>query len=66
MTKKEQAAIDRRIDVAYRNKCCGIAIDLMDIPKIFKVGRELIAAGADDAALAEGIHTFVKSISKAT
>ena len=60
--KKATALIDSRIERAYRAQCCNIQINLMDIPKVFKVGRDLIATGADDAALADGVRAYVETI----
>jgi len=55
---------EKRIDAAYRKRCCNIQVDVMDIGKVFKLGHELIAQGADDEALAAGIHTYVQTIAK--
>lgn len=60
-TKAEKQA-EKRIDVAYRSTCSGIAINIMDIGKIFAEGQKLIATGVDDAALAVGIRAFVDTI----
>lgn len=62
-TKQEKAA-DKRIDAAYRATCCNISIDIFDISKVFATGRKLIAEGADDAALRDGIRKFVETIRK--
>lgn len=59
---KAEKQIDRRINAAYYATCTGIQIDIMDIGKVFDRGRELIAGGADDNALADGIRAFVETI----
>lgn len=60
-TKAEKQA-DKRIGAAFNARCSGIQIDIMDISKIYKHGQALIAAGADDAALGDGIFAFVQTI----
>lgn len=57
--KKEN---DKRIDLAYRATCCGIQVNMLDIPKIFQRGHELIATGADQQGLESGIKSYVESI----
>jgi hypothetical protein len=64
LTKKQQKINDARIDSAYRARCFGIQINLMDIPKVFKVGEAAIAEGADDATLADRVHAYVLTIAK--
>jgi hypothetical protein len=63
-TKAQRAEklIDKRIDAAYRATCSGVAINIMDITKVFAKGRELIATGVDDAALGVGLRAFVDTI----
>ena len=60
--KRRQQEIDRRIDHAFRTRCNGIPVPMLSISKIFDHGRQLIAQGADDAALADGIAAFVETI----
>ena len=62
MTKKEKKAIDAKIDRAYRENCCGIQINMTDIPKVFAVGREAVAAGLDDEQVAIAIRGYVETI----
>lgn len=59
---KAEKEIDRRIDVAYRTNCSGVSINIMDIPKVFAVGRKAILEGADDSALGLKIREFVDTI----
>lgn len=56
--------IDKRIEQAYYARCSGIQISVMDIGAVFKHGRKLIADGATDAALSDGVLEFVESIRK--
>lgn len=56
---KEEKALEKEIDLVYRQNCCNIQIDMMAIPEIFKVGRKARAEGRD---LKEAIVTFVESI----
>lgn len=60
-TKAEKQA-EARIEKAYRATCCGIAINMMDIGKVFAEGQKLIATGVDDAALGVGLRAFVDTI----
>lgn len=62
LSAKIGKAADARINTAYCRNCSGIQIDIMDIGGVFAEGRRLIAAGADDTALAEGIVAFVQTI----
>ncbi|MEY9247581.1 hypothetical protein [Bradyrhizobium elkanii] len=54
-TKKQQALDDARIQRAVD----GIPILMTDIPVVYKHAEELIAKGADDAALRVGIRKFM-------
>lgn len=62
MKTKQEKQADKRIDNAYLARCKNITINIMDISKIYKHGHALIAAGADDAALGDGIYAFVQTI----
>ena len=62
MTKKQAKEVERRIDMAYRKTCRGIQINMMDIPKVFKFGRQLIEGGVDEATLEGKIHEYVLTI----
>jgi hypothetical protein len=59
-----QAVIDRIVEQAYYARCCGIQIDIMDIPKVFRHGRDLIMAGADKQKLEDGVFDFVSALAK--
>lgn len=50
---------DKQIERVYSENCCNIQINMMDIPKIFKVGHEALAAGKD---LKTAIVEFVEQI----
>lgn len=64
-TKQEKAA-DVRIDKAFNARCKNIQIGIMDIPKIFAVGRGFIAATPEisDDELGEKVLAYVTTISK--
>jgi alpha-D-ribose 1-methylphosphonate 5-phosphate C-P lyase len=62
ITKKAQAAIDVRIQRAYGAGCSGIQINIFDLAKVSAVGAKLIAEGADDDKLRDGIRAFVETI----
>lgn len=67
MSRSEKIAktkADKRISAAYYSGCDRVQINMMDIPKVFNVGHQLIAGGADDVALKAGIMAFVETIRK--
>jgi len=53
---------DAAVDAAYRATCSGIQVNMMDIPKIFAVGRASFHAGDDAATLAAKVRAFVETI----
>lgn len=63
MAKTSKKAIESRIERAYRARCCGVQINIMDIGKVFRVGEEAIARGVDDNELGDIIEEFVGKIS---
>jgi len=62
--KKLAKQIDERVEQAYYASCSGIQINIMDIGKVFKVGREAIRDGVDDDLLRKTIRKFVDQIRK--
>lgn len=66
MAKKTAAdkKIDKRIEAAYYAVANGIQIDIMDIPKVFAVGRAFVADGVDDDTLKTMIAAYVDTIRK--
>lgn len=60
--RRAEKLIDLRIDKAYRVACSGVAVNIMDIPKIFAFGKQKIAEGEDDGALAASIGAYVRTI----
>jgi hypothetical protein len=61
MTKEQKAEklLDKKVEAVYYKTCSGIQINIMDIPKVFKYGRQLIAEGK---SLEEELPKFVRSI----
>jgi hypothetical protein len=54
-TKKQQAIDDARIQRAVS----GMLIPMLSIPKIYAHAEKLIAEGADDEQLANGVRAFL-------
>jgi len=61
-TKREINRDEKRIERAYYATCSGIAINVMDIEKVFKVGMESVDAGDTDEELRGRIKAFVNTI----
>lgn len=59
---KAEAIADLRIQRAYTATCDRIPINIMDIGKVFKAGRQAIAEGVDDETLAHRVRAFVETI----
>lgn len=53
---------DLRIERVFGAHCHGVQIGVMDLGKIFDVGRAAIAAGADDELLGRKIVEVVETI----
>jgi hypothetical protein len=53
---------DRRIEKIFNENCNNVLIPIMDIPKIFDVGRKAIAENVDDEELVKTIVAFVNII----
>lgn len=62
--KREQDKLDKRVERAYYKHCSGVQIDIMDIGKVFEVGREAIKRGASDAELESAVREYVQTIRK--
>ena len=62
MTKKQEKLIDERISTAYRQECSGIAIPIMKLTEVYKVGRSSIASGASEEELRKAIKDYVDTI----
>lgn len=61
-TKAQRKQVDKRIEKAYGQSCNGIQIPVLDIQKVFNVGRQAVAEGVDDEKLRQVIRTFVETI----
>ena len=61
MTKEQKAEklLDKQIEKVYYATCSGVQVNIMDIPKIFRYGRQLIAEGKN---LEEELPKFVRAI----
>jgi hypothetical protein len=59
-----ERAIDKRVERLYYKHCSGIQIDIMDIGKVFNIGRMVVAAQPQitDDDLAHAISSFVGTI----
>jgi len=64
MTKAQLKKVDARVSQAYKVVGNCVEIDMMDIPRVFAVGRAAVEAGADDEALKAKLGEFVNSIRK--
>ena len=65
MTRAEKKAAklaDKRVSAAYHATCSGIQINMMDIPKVFKVGLRAITEGCDDESLRLTVRAYVETI----
>lgn len=58
--------LDERIDRAFKRRCEGIQIGVMDLGKIFTAGYEAVAKDPTitDEALADAVFAFVQTIRK--
>jgi hypothetical protein len=54
--------LDRIVEQAYYRTCPGMAISVMEIPALFRVGREAILRGADKAELERVVKAFAETI----
>jgi hypothetical protein len=64
LSKAQQKRNDARINSAYCKHCSGIAINILDIGRVFREGERLISIGSDDAALGAGLKAFTLAIAK--
>jgi hypothetical protein len=66
LTRAETIAknkIDRAIDEIYRRRCSGIAINIMDIPQVFKAGHKAAAEGRDiEAAVVDTVAVLKMAV----
>lgn len=67
MTRSEKIAakkIDKRIEAAFYANFNGVQVSVLDIPKIFRVGREALALGADELGLIMAMRGFIDTVRK--
>lgn len=69
LTRTEKIAAkktEKRIERCYYASCNGIAIDMMDIAKVFAAGKAAIEARPfiTDAELSDAIRAFVELLRK--
>ncbi len=64
MKKLTAKKVDALINDVYCQNCSGIQISVMDIWKVFNVGRNALAAGATREELTTRIVAFVQTIRK--
>lgn len=62
--KRKRNKQDKLIEQAYYATCAGKQIDILDIAKVFEVGRGGLDAGDDFDALCARVSFFVDSIKK--
>jgi len=60
-TKQEKAA-DKLVERLYGESCSGVQINIMDISKVFSVGRSAIAQGKTEEETKTAIVAFVETI----
>lgn len=59
--KKRAKQLDAEVERIYYRNCSGIQIDVMDISKVFAVGRAALTNGLDAEA---AVVAFVETIRK--
>ena len=59
---KEEKLAEKRIEQAYYKTCSGIQVDVLDISKVFRFGRSVVARGVDDDVLGQAIFNYVQTI----
>lgn len=64
----KQSKLDRQMDdqikKAYAQSCSNISIDIMDIGRVFEIGRQALKNGATNEELAIVLREFVETIRK--
>ena len=61
---KADKLIDKRVEASFYKHCSGVQIDIMDIGKVFAVGKDAILSGADDETLGRYLTDYVNTIRK--
>jgi len=59
--KALEAALDNKIEKIYGQRCYGMAIPMMKIGEVFRIGREAHEAGKTDEEIGEAIFSFIAS-----
>jgi hypothetical protein len=55
---------EARIARMFQQRCSGLQVSIMDIPRIFNAGHAAIKQGATDEQLGDAIAAFVASLPK--
>lgn len=54
-------ATDKLIERLHREHCAGLHIEVMLIPAFFAMARNMLAAGADHAAIGKAMVAFINN-----
>ena len=54
--------VDVRIEKLYHERCSGVQLNIMDLPKVWKYARSVAETGVNDVVLGDSIAAFVEKI----
>jgi len=60
--KLSKKKIEDRIQAAYQASCSDIAVPIMELPKIWNIGRATVLGGDDDATLQGKMRAAVDAV----